>query len=162
MTYPLNNHELIEAVVEAGLWFRADGENFLPVLPDQILPLQADTPWARKIEAADNHDHHIDGEYRKWVFHHARPVEVHELAYPGQPVVVSVYISTIGGGGPEEGGWTWYRNDLKACFEIPPWPGGEAAALSVANREFRSWTRTMVIPERIIGYANTVGGQHYC
>ena len=165
----MTNHDLIEGVVRAGLWFRRNvGGNFLPVLPEQILPLRADGPWAPVIEVVGNPDHHIDGEYCKWVF--AELPEVHQFIY-GKAKVVSVYATSSGGGGPEEGGWSWNRHDLVAVFEIPDGPYWDECA-DEARVAAGKWIEDhpernnpdfwdYATEERIVGYGQTVGGRHY-
>jgi hypothetical protein len=163
------NHDLIEAVVRAGRWFRADEDHFLPVLPEQLLPLRATGCYIPVIEVVPNPDHHIDGEYCKWAF--AEPVEVHQFLYANAKVV-SVYATSHGGGGPEEGGWTWIRCDLVAVFEIPESPEWDELAEGAtdaatkwiedhgANRPGAAFT-AYATAERIVGFDQTVGGQHY-
>jgi len=171
----ITNHDLIETVVRAGLWFRfrSDRENFLPVWPEQILPLRADGPWGPVVEVVDNPDHHIDGEYCKWVF--AEPVDVHRFLH-SDAKVVSVYVTSHGGGGPEEGGWSWDRHDLVAVFEIPDGPYwdvcAEIAQDAIARDAADKWIEdhperndpdftAYATEERIIGHEQTIGGRHY-
>jgi hypothetical protein len=163
------NHDLIEIVVRAGRWFRADSpDRYLPVLPEQILPLQEDGKWGPVIEVVSNPDHVHVGEYCKWAF--AEPVEPHQFLY-AQAKVVSVYVTSHGGGGPEEGGWSWTRSDLVAVFEIPDGPYWDVCA-SEANDDANKWIEehphrnnpdfeAYATEERLVGYRQTIGGQHY-
>lgn len=158
------NHDLIEIVVRAGRWFRAVGDrvgDFEPVAGD-VVDLLSD---GRLLEVVSNPDAAIDGVYNKWAFVEAP--EPFRFEYQ-QPIVVSVYATSHGGGGPEEGGWSWDRHDLVAVFEIPSGPSWEKCH-DDAERAAYKWVEDAPLydavfhtpAERLVGFGQTVGGQHY-
>ena len=171
------NYDLAGAVVRAGRWFRSaptgresveDSMGFEPVPAEMGARVLARRSDGHALEVVPNPDDALDGHYNKWAFVEAP--EPFRFEYQ-QPIVVSVYATSHGGGGPEEGGWSWDRHDLVAVFEIPSGPSWEKChddAEDAANDwivEFEGvdaigdnlYTNT----ERLVGFDQTVGGQHY-
>ena len=159
------NYVLAEAVVKAGNWFQYSVEDieFVPLSKGgfwgEVLAQRRD--WLN-LEVVPNEAEHIDGHYNKWAFRNDIEPFEYERARAG---VVSVYAISYGGGGPEEGGWSWDRFDLVAVFEATD---SDEWALSHAQSTAQSWVdarpddeRYAVYAERQVGYHQTVGGQHY-
>ena len=164
------NYDLAGAVVRAGRWFRAVGDmvgNFEPVPAEMGARVLARRSDGHMLEVVPNPDDALDGHYNKWAFVEAP--EPFRFEYQ-QPIVVSVYATSHGGGGPEEGGWSWDRHDLVAVFEIPSGPSWEKCH-DDAEEAANDWIADCVDDavgdnlytntERLVGFDQTVGGQHY-
>ena len=158
------NYDLAGAVVRAGRWFRAVGNEeygFEPVPAE----MGAGCTFGLMLEGVPNPDDALDGHYNKWAFVEAP--EPFRFEYQ-QPIVVSVYATSHGGGDTAEGGWSWDRHDLVAVFEIPSGPSWEkchADAENAANDWISAGVRARhdlyTNTERLVGFDQTVGGQHY-